>query len=71
MFCQFKDLVDIKMGCFATNYSDIKTKLFFDNIAVKIQDKLKNLNTCVRFDQQEEDLPYMVRGDRHRIDYIQ
>jgi len=54
-----------------TNYSDIKIKLFFDNIAVKIQDKLKNLNTYVRFDQQEEDLPYMVRGDRHRIDYIQ
>jgi len=51
LFCQFKDLVDIKTGCFRINYSDIKTKLFFDNMAVKIQDKFKNLNAYVRFDQ--------------------
>ena len=71
LFCQFKDIVDIKMGTFVSHQNDIKTSVFFDNLAVKVQEKLKNnLSTCVRFDQQEDGLPYLVRGDRHRIDYI-
>jgi hypothetical protein len=59
------------MGTFVSHQNDIKTSVFFDNLAVKVQEKLKNnLSTCVRFDQQEDGLPYLVRGDRHRIDYI-
>jgi signal transduction histidine kinase len=70
VFCQFKDIMDIRLNKFKGIQNVFKPAEFLENISLQVRRQPGTHNMSIQFQINRKSLPAFISGDKHRINYI-